>query len=359
VVKVWNSVSILIVLLLILFLAPAPILLQPLTNIAFAANITNLNRTLPTGVLCPNTTFNVTVNWTITTTGVNNLYLIDYAPAGWNVSGNDSWSTPSGGCKVTANKIEIIWGLIYPNGTVFTAKYRVTVPANATPGSYTFTNGTLGYFVGASGPDPYMENVTGNTTVTVKTVNLTIGSSAGDNVTSPGEGIFGPYCVGTVVNLTATPDVNYAFVNWTGNISTIANSSAANTTITVDNSYSITANFERVISTINGTVYEANCSALAGADIVLSGPESDSTTTNATGYYAFTVDTTGNYTVNVTRSGLTYAVKWANVTALGSNVTCNFTGVDAPYRTAPDGLYCLKCSTLWLYGASYPEGVRP
>jgi len=113
-----------------------------------------------------------------------------------------------------------------------------------------------------------------------------------------------------------------------------------------------------IYATIEGTVYEANASVLAGADVALKcgGTQVDNTTTNASGYYNFTVDATCNYTVNVTKGGLTYAEKWANVTALGGNVTCDFKGMDAPYPKAPDGLYCMKCSNLWLYGASYPEG---
>jgi len=108
---------------------------------------------------------------------------------------------------------------------------------------------------------------------------------------------------------------------------------------------------------IEGTVYEANTSLLPGAEVVLklNGSEVANTTTNASGYYNFTVNNTGNYTVNATKSGLTYVLKGANVTSLGSTVVCNFTGVDAPYRKAPDRFYCIKCSNLWLFGSWYPE----
>jgi len=121
-----------------------------------------------------------------------------------------------------------------------------------------------------------------------------------------------------------------------------------------------TANFEFVgivTSNISGTVNEADTSVVADAEVVLKlgGSEVDNTTTNATGYYTFTVDQIGDYIVNVTRVDLTYAEKWANVTVLGDDVTCDFKGMDAPYRTAPDILYCLKCSNLWLYGASWGE----
>jgi uncharacterized protein YkwD len=71
---------------------------------------------------------------------------------------------------------------------------------------------------------------------------LTVISTAGGSVTTPGEGTFA--CAeGAVVNLLAEPEAGYQFVNWTGNAGTIANANAALTTITANDSYSIQANF--------------------------------------------------------------------------------------------------------------------
>ncbi len=70
---------------------------------------------------------------------------------------------------------------------------------------------------------------------------LTISTSTGGNVTTPGQGTF-TYDTGTVVNLTATPASGYQFSNWTGT-GTVANSTAASTTITMNGDYSITAHF--------------------------------------------------------------------------------------------------------------------
>jgi hypothetical protein len=72
---------------------------------------------------------------------------------------------------------------------------------------------------------------------------LTISSTEGGTVTTPSEGTF-TYDEGTVVNLVATPDADYRFVNWTGDVGTIANVTAAATNITMSGSYSITARFE-------------------------------------------------------------------------------------------------------------------
>jgi len=70
---------------------------------------------------------------------------------------------------------------------------------------------------------------------------LTISTTAGGS-TIPGEGTH-TYDAGEVVNLVAEPYEGYRFVNWTGNVSTIANVNAATTAITMDDDYTITSNF--------------------------------------------------------------------------------------------------------------------
>jgi uncharacterized repeat protein (TIGR01451 family) len=53
----------------------------------------------------------------------------------------------------------------------------------------------------------------------------------------------GSYNSGTVVPLTATPAAGYAFVNWTSSPGSVANSTSASTTITMNAAESVTANF--------------------------------------------------------------------------------------------------------------------
>jgi hypothetical protein len=72
---------------------------------------------------------------------------------------------------------------------------------------------------------------------------ISISSTIGGEVTSPGEGLF-RYASGTVVTLVATPDLGYHFVSWTTNANTIADVHAATTTITVYNYYFVTASFK-------------------------------------------------------------------------------------------------------------------
>lgn len=74
---------------------------------------------------------------------------------------------------------------------------------------------------------------------------VTISSTIGGSVTTPGEGTFA-YNEGTVVDLVATPALGYRFVNWTGDADTIVDVNAASTTIIVNGNYAIVANFEEV-----------------------------------------------------------------------------------------------------------------
>jgi len=78
--------------------------------------------------------------------------------------------------------------------------------------------------------------------LTGATYNLTISSTSGGSVTMPGEGTF--TCnASEVVDLVATPDPNYTFVNWTGDTVTIADVDGVSTNITMNGNYSIVANF--------------------------------------------------------------------------------------------------------------------
>jgi len=84
-----------------------------------------------------------------------------------------------------------------------------------------------------------------------------ISSTAGGSVTVPGEGTFS-YKGGTVVSLVATPLSScYEFAYWTGDVGTIANVTAASTTITMNTNCSITANFEEEVLTFPDPNLEA------------------------------------------------------------------------------------------------------
>jgi len=123
----------------------------------------------------------------------------------------------------------------------------------ATPdGGYQFVNwtGTVGTIANVNAASTTITMSSGNYSITanfeeIPKYSLITSSTAGGSVTTPGEGFF-LYDVGTVVDLVATPDGGYRFVNWTGTVGTIANVNAASTTITMSGNYSITANFEEI-----------------------------------------------------------------------------------------------------------------
>jgi hypothetical protein len=74
---------------------------------------------------------------------------------------------------------------------------------------------------------------------------LSIASTDGGSVIGPGEGTF-IYLASTNVTLVAQPEEGYEFLKWTGNVSTIVDVYAANTSIAMNSSYSVTANFQSV-----------------------------------------------------------------------------------------------------------------
>jgi hypothetical protein len=72
---------------------------------------------------------------------------------------------------------------------------------------------------------------------------LTVTSTPGGSVTEPDQGM-SIYDVGEVVALVAQPDEHWHFLEWTGDVDTVANVTASQTAITMYDSYSVTANFE-------------------------------------------------------------------------------------------------------------------
>ena len=91
--------------------------------------------------------------------------------------------------------------------------------------------------------------------------NLTTDSTANGSATAPGEGTF-PYDCGTVVDLVAEAEEGYQFVNWAGDIATIADVEDATTTITMNDNYSVTANFEQMTPQFDLTI-----SSTAGGNV--------------------------------------------------------------------------------------------
>jgi len=136
-------------------------------------------RNLPDGVE-RGETFNVTVTFTAPADDFNAIVVSDLAPDGWNVTINKTWCSPNADSVLaTGNKTEIAWHGIYPDGTTFSALYKVTVPDYAPIGMYTFY-GFLEYYLATEGP--YHENIIGDSEVEV------IGATLEGNVSFLGRG---------------------------------------------------------------------------------------------------------------------------------------------------------------------------
>lgn len=105
-------------------------------------------------------------------------------------------------------------------------------PGGGGGGGYRTSSGTR---TGGNGAD-------GVVIIRYTTYTLTTTTGGNGTVTTPGIGAY-TYMNGTVVSIVASPNSCYRFVNWSGSTGTIANLSAASTTITMSNNYSIQANF--------------------------------------------------------------------------------------------------------------------
>jgi len=112
-------------------------------------------------------TFNVTVTFSAPSDDFRLISLSDFAPTGWNVTVDGAWCQPEATMvKATGNQSELGWYLSsYPNGTNFTALYKVTVPCGAELGNYIF-GGYIMYYVGGNATHFY-EGITGDCEVEV------------------------------------------------------------------------------------------------------------------------------------------------------------------------------------------------
>ncbi|MGI9107393.1 MAG: carboxypeptidase regulatory-like domain-containing protein [Pyrinomonadaceae bacterium] len=132
---------------------------------------------------------------------------------------------------------------------------------------------------------------------------------------------------------TTTTDANgnYSFPNLAAGGNYTVTPSRANYTFTppaqtfVNLNADQTANFTATLNnyTISGQVTE-NGNALAGVTITLSGSQSATVITDASGNYSFTVPGGGNYTVTPSLANYTFAPPVANFTNLSTNQTANF-----------------------------------
>jgi|GEM_PF-2846671 len=240
-------------------------------------------------------------------------------------------------CKLKVNSASGGW-VIKPGEGEFTYPEGTTLDVQAVPDSgYVFSGWTCDSNV-LSDPSAAITKITmvkdtvltPKFTKTYKIYTLTIKAGSGGSVQQPGEDTF--TCKeGTVVDLEAVPDEGYGFLNWTGDIATIASPNSAVTAITMKGNYTITANFVRTYTlTVNtstgGTViqpggvkyvYNAGSvvplNAIASPGYIFTGwtgdgvnnianPVSASTTITITGNVSITANFAKLYTLSVIAS---------------------------------------------------------
>ncbi len=165
--------------------------------------------------------------------------------------GGDSTCVPAAGCTC-GEGTESSGGLSVPEECLCAEGTEVSVEATPDPG-YRFIGWTGDVEtiadVKAATTSITMEGncaITANfETIPTTQYSLTISSTTGGSVTTPGEKTFS-YSDGMRVSVVATPDSGYQFVSWTGNVQAVADVNAASTTITMKDHYSIVANFEAI-----------------------------------------------------------------------------------------------------------------
>ena len=219
----------------------AVMLLFSLLSVALAADPTaDASRTIDPLVAEPGAEVDVTVTFENLLAEPKAFGLAEVIPDGWEFTrGTDDASAFK---NINYPTIEWVWFVVDAGATKVVA-YTLTVPVDAEEGEYAINGTVLA--------DEVENPVGGDTTITVVEeippepveYDLTISSSSGGQVTEPGEGTFS-YGEGTPVGLVATASAGYEFVNWTGDVGTMTNPNAAATTITMNDDYSITANFQ-------------------------------------------------------------------------------------------------------------------
>jgi len=191
--------------------------------------------------------------------------------------------------------------------------------------------------MGGPGDYFYIDDV--NITGTIQRT-LTTSATSGGTVTQPGIGDFN-YPDGNVVNLVATADLHYQFVNWTGSAVTagrVAAPNSAATTVTMDANYTVTANFASDM-VISGTI---TCASRAVNDVNVAGL---GVVTDVNGFYTAIVSYGWSGTVTPAKYGYAFDPNSRSYT----NVTSDQTNQD--YDALPaDDFNDNRRGSMWRYG---------
>ena len=188
----------------------------------------------------------------------NHLQVVDVAinvsdlatPANAMTEDSYSFTTVQEEHTLTVNTVGSGNVTLNPPGGSYPFATMVELTANAASG-WTFS-GWSGDLDGSDNPETITmdSNKSVNATFTQNTYTLTVNTIGSGNVTLNPAG--GSYLSGTAVELTANATPGWAFYNWTGDVGTLSDVNAASTFITMDEDYTITANFARIQQDGNG-----------------------------------------------------------------------------------------------------------
>jgi hypothetical protein len=189
----------------------------------------------------------------------------------------------------------------------------------------------------------------GNTENAGTNVYLTTTSGDGGNVSTPGEGTY-TYQQSQIVNISASADSCYHFVNWTGDAFTITNPNASSTTINMSTSNKyIVANFAMITYTLSLTANNSGGSPYFDGTSPFNCGASASIHANT--------NTSGGYTF----SGWTPTAGIANASAANTTVTMSQARTLTASYIAPNGsTYTLSLAASPSAGGSpYFDGTSP
>ena len=203
-------------------------------------------------------------------------------------------------------------------------KFSATASTGYTFGGVQINNGSSTTTIAAADIASKTYTLTSNVTITPiwteKTYFVTISAGSGGTVSPSGSKTIGQV---TKTTVTATPNANYEFVNWTatGGV-VVANTSSAATTITATAAGTLTANFRSTATNSLTVVAGAGIESVAGSkDPVTLGSTYDIKATPKTGYTfsTWTANPAANATFgSATTANTTVTVKNGSVTVTAS-----------------------------------------
>jgi hypothetical protein len=297
--------------------------------------------------------------------------LTDVAPAGWDVSVDVAWTAPQAMVAHTPEPemAAYIWAGPYAAGVEFTAVYKIKVPVDAEPGTYTFS-GSLKYYVEPHPAPSYGEAITGDIQVDVVQVDMveipeaTIVRIVGvtkevGGAILPGAAVILYQNGEEIANVVSDENGNYEFeFSELGDYEVVVSKAGfRDETQSISITELATCNLDfagdhglipevRIV----GVTKEVGGAILPGAAVILyqNGEEIANVVSDENGNYEFEFSELGDYDVMVSKAGFRDEAQPISVTTLA---TCNldFAGDHGLIPDAPSKSYILACTGSWKF----------